>query len=305
MKTVYYPHDGREDLPRACYALGFFDGVHIGHRRLIAECVKMAGELGLVPAVFTFSSEGEELKRGAPRLTSTAEKLSIFAEMGVELAVVADFSAVSGLTPREFVADLLVARHGCRGALSGEGFRFGRGASGDASELVALLGEHSLPAVIVEDILYTGAPISSTRIREALGGGDMTLVRELLGRPYSVSGIVSHGNGMGNKIGIPTVNIAINANNPLQNGVYASRVRLGERSFAGITNVGTCPTLGERERHSETLIFDFCEDAYGAAVTVELLKFLRPERCFRGVSDLLLQVNEDIRRAKEYVGKMD
>lgn len=305
MKTVYYPRDGVSGLPHAAYALGFFDGVHIGHAHLVGECVARAREEGLVPAVFTFVSESDGLKRGSPRLTSTEEKLALLEGLGVELAVVADFSAVSGLSAREFATELLVDKLGCRAALVGEGFRFGRGAEGNAELLASLFSECKLPCRIVRDLCLDGLPVSSTRIREAMSRGDMRTARLLLGRAPSVSGVVTHGNGMGNKMGIPTVNIAINANNPLQNGVYAARVRLGEESFSGITNVGTCPTFGERARHTETLIFDFAEDAYGSSVTVELLEFLRSERCFSGADELVRQIDEDIRRAKEYVGKMD
>ena len=299
MKVIYYPREEYTGERKACYALGFFDGVHKGHARLLAECVDCARERGLVPAVFTFRAEDDGLKGGSARLLPTERKLELIAECGIELAVVAEFSAVSRLTPEDFVKEVLAARLGCGAAVTGPGFRFGKGASGDARDLVRLMGECGLAALTVPDEYDGDKPISSTRIRELIASGRMREAAALLGRSYSVSGVVSHGLGLGKGLGFPTLNLPINDKNCLQNGVYASRVILRGESFAGITNVGRCPTVGERERHAETMIFDFSGDLYGERVEVELLEFLRPERAFSSREELVRQIDEDIRRVKD------
>ena len=168
MKTIYYkPGVSPTDMPITC-ALGFFDGVHLGHRHLIEECIKEAKKTKTASAVFTFSSEEKNLKGGVPRLYTTEEKLSLLESLGLDLVIVADFSSVCTFSPETFVNDVLIRDLGVITALSGEGFRFGTCASGDAEALSELLANAGKRSITVKDVAIDGKNVSSTAIREAL-----------------------------------------------------------------------------------------------------------------------------------------
>lgn len=282
----------------AAVCLGFFDGVHLGHRALILECVRYAKENGLTPTLFTFPSECERLKGGAPRIYSTADKLKLIEALGIEHTVLADFDSVANLSPREFVTDILIRDLGAVSSHSGTSFRFGRRASGDSEALVRLMGEHGLSAFTVGDVSFFGEPVSSTRIREALALGDMKSAAELLGAPYFTSGEVVHGDGRGHLFGIPTVNTALHDSELLPSGVYRTELDIGGVTYSALTNVGTCPTFGERERHAETLILSFSGDLYGERICIRFLEYLRQEQKFESAEELLETIEKDIKGVK-------
>ena len=289
-----YHGDGK----RRAVCLGFFDGVHIGHRALIRECVGYAKKNGLIPTVFTFPSECDRLKGGAVRIYSTEDKLEIFASLGIEHTVLADFDSVAGLSPADFVHKALIRDLGAVSAHSGTSFRFGIGASGGSEMLVSLMKERGLSAFTVGDVLLDGAPVSSTRIRNALSSGDTVQASLLLGEPYFTKGTVVHGDGRGHLYGIPTVNTALPYAALLRSGVYRTEIEISGRRYSALTNVGTCPTFGERERHAETLILDFSGDLYGERVKIRYLEFQRGERKFESAEELISTIKKDIKRIK-------
>ena len=213
MRIIEYKHGADVITNRADIAvcLGFFDGVHLGHRALIERTVAVARERDLVPAVFTFPQDSFSLKPNAARLYTTEEKLGIFDSLGIELVILADFDSVSGLLPSEFVKDVLVGALGARVSLCGEDFRFGHHASGSSADLGALMAECGGEA-FVHDMRYYDFPdgraeISATLIRKYLADGNISRATALLGEPYKLSGRVVHGKGKGKKqiifIGIP------------------------------------------------------------------------------------------------------
>lgn len=289
-----YHGDGK----RRAVCLGFFDGVHIGHRALIRECVSYAEKNGLIPTVFTFPSECERLKGGAPRIYSTGEKLGILSALGVGHTVLADFESVAGLSARDFVRRVLTEDLGAASAHSGTSFRFGRGASGNAEQLRALMEEAGLPAFTVGDVLFSGEAVSSTRIRDALERGDAALAALLLGEPYFTEGTVIPGDGRGHLFGIPTINTALPHEGLLMGGVYRTETEISGERYPSLTNVGTCPTFGERERHAETLILDFSRDVYGERVKIRYLEYIRGERKFESADELINTIKKDIKRVK-------
>lgn len=294
MKTVYYKPNTRPVCDSLTCALGFFDGVHLGHRHLIAECVRIAGETGTASAVFTFSSEGGLLKGGVPRLYTTEEKLSIIESLGVDYAIVADFSSLSGYSPEAFVKDILVGDLNTVTAISGEGFRFGAGARGDAGLLSSLFSSLGRRALTVRDVRYMDKTVSSTAIREALSEGRTEYAGELLASPYFKRGEVRRGLGLGHLHGFPTVNTDISPDNPLLGGVYLTELAVDGATYKALTNVGTCPTFGERERHAETMIMDFSGDLYGHTVDIRFLKYLRPETHYSSAAELAEQIKKDM-----------
>ena len=289
-----YHGDGK----RRAVCLGFFDGVHIGHRALIRECVSYAKKNGLIPTVFTFPSECDRLKGGAPRIYSTGEKLGIIAALGVEHAVLADFDSLAELSPENFVNKVLIEDLGAASAHSGTSFRFGKGASGNAETLSLLMEKRGLHAFTARDVLFSGEAVSSTRIRDALARGDAALAGLLLGEPYFTEGTVIPGDGRGHLFGIPTVNTKLPHERLLMGGVYRTETEISGERYSSLTNVGTCPTFGERERHAETLILDFSRDIYGERVKIRYLEYLRGERKFESADELISTIKNDIKRVK-------
>ena len=291
---------GEEYAESGCVlALGFFDGVHIAHRALIARAKECASELGARLGVFTFPSKGS-VKSGAPRIYGDGEKLGIFESLGVDFTVLADFSSLSSLSAEKFVSDVLISDLGAAVCAAGFNFRFGKGASGNSATLSALMAENGARAVIEDELSDGGQTVSASRIRTLLSDGEISEAARLLGEPYSLTGEVERGNSMGKRLGYPTVNIRIGSGRALpRRGVYKSSVEVDGKIHKGLTNLGTCPTLGEREVHAETYILGFSGDLYGKRVRVRLLEFLRDERRFNSPDELKMQINVDINTIKE------
>jgi riboflavin kinase/FMN adenylyltransferase len=219
--------------------------------------------------------------------------------MGIEIAVVADFKSVMPLSPIDFVKNALCCDLGCAVALTGEGFRFGKGARGDASMLRELIKESGGSAITVKDISFSGAPVSSTRIREALSLGKIEEANTMLSSPFFIRGTVERGLGEGRLWGFPTVNIGIAHNSPIANGVYKSSLKIGDKVYTGLTNIGVCPTFGKRERHAETTILNYSGELYGNTLDIQLIKFIREERMFESPTELAKQIQKDIKKVRE------
>jgi len=298
MEIIRYPAQWG-GLPPLAIALGFFDGVHIGHRRLIERMIGEARRRGLSTAIFTFSSEGEGLKRGAVRLYSTEERIRLLAEFGVDYIILSDFSAVAGIGARDFVLRDLCENLGCRLAVAGYNFRFGAGASGDAEALTELMREAGGEAVILPEERFEGGTLSTTVIRAALADGRCELAANMLGQPYHVGAVVEHGRGDGHKFGFPTINTSRKSDVPLPRGVYATVVEVRGKHYTGVTNLGVCPTFEEREEHFETMLLGFDERVYGERVRIYFLSLLRGERVFPSPEELKKQIDLDAARAEE------
>ena len=298
-----YPSGAQHAQEARAACLGFFDGVHLGHRALILETVERANAAGLVPTVFTFPSETAELKSGAARIYSTEQKLRIFEQLGVGTVVICDFASVAGLSAREFVSDVLIRELGVRLALSGEDFRFGHLAQGDSAELSRLMRELGGDAVIHKTEYCTlpsgRVEISATLIRELLAAADVRGAVALLGAPYRIGGEVKGGLGLGRTYGFPTLNTDI-GDSPLARGVYHTEVRIGGRSYTGLTNIGTCPTFGERAMHAESYLLDFDGDAYGERAEILFIDYIREERTFGSAEELRSEIDKNI---KELLGR--
>lgn len=274
-------------------ALGFFDGVHSAHRSLILEAKKRAEAIGAPLGIFTFSAESG-IKKDTQRLYTTEERLGIIEGLSVDFAVVAEFSEICALCPEEFVGEVLISGLDAAVAFAGYNFRFGKGALGHARDLERLMTEAGRDAVICNEITRDGKRVSSTAVRSLIESGEMKEAAELLGSPYFLTGKVVKGNGQGRSLGFPTVNTPLRAGKVIPKlGVYRSLVKLPQGIYNGVTNLGVCPTLGERDAHAETYIIDFDGDVYGENVTVYLLEYLREERTFAGKEELIMQINID------------
>lgn len=297
-KTEYAP--GKAYGTKGCVlALGFFDGVHEGHRELLRRTVAEAKSRGTSSAVFTFSYDGG-IKSEVPRIYSERERDMLFAELGIDVCIAADFGAVSGVSADDFVLGVIKEEIGADVVVAGYNYRFGHRGAGDARKLAELMRSFGAEALILDAYMLDGEPVSSTRVRALLTEGDVLGARRLLGAPYFLGGTVEHGRADGRKFGFPTINLSVPKGRArLRHGVYLTAVKIGEKLYTGLTNVGECPTFEKREYHAETFVLDFERDVYGMEAELYFLDFIREERVFSSASELGEQIRADEKAARE------
>ncbi len=275
-------------------ALGNFDGVHLAHQALLKE----AGAPGLVPAVFTFE------RPAAPYLTTREERLSLFASFGIKIVFLASFEGWKDLSCPSFV-DFLKDALAVRRVICGFNFRFGRGAAGDASYLSSLAEKTGISCQVLPEMTYEGETISSSAIRGHLAAGEPARAAALLGRPYSLTGVVAHGFSVGkSRLATPTINLPVPCDAaPLRHGVYVTHTALAGRTFSSVTNIGKNPTYGRDRVTCETYLLDAEGDFYGLKATVFFDEFLRPEMKFPSEAALKAAISWDIATAAAYPRK--
>lgn len=293
--TVY--ENGEKISGARVIALGFFDGVHIGHRKILDTARAEATRLGIPLAAFTFSLDSGI--KDEMRIYTERERLHLLGECGVDEVIIASFADMRGLSGEDFVNEYLIARFGCEIAVVGEDFRFGKGASCDASELSRLMGSKNKRCITVGDVTIGGVRVSTTEIKGMLSRGEITAANTVLGSPYLIISSVAHGRAVGRTLGFPTLNCDIGSKRPIRQGVYASSVVIGGEEYSALTNVGVCPTFDIREAHAETFILDFNREIYNEEVKIYLHGFLRDEMRFSTKEALISQINTDIENAKE------
>lgn len=282
-------------------AIGNFDGVHLGHQAILAQLCARAVADGMSPSVMTFEPHPREFfsPSAAPtRLTSLREKLELFAESGVERVYLCRFNKkFAGIDAQRFMQDVL-GEMNVRMIMVGEDFRFGAARTGGVPELRAQgFGVESLADVTVD-----GARVSSTAIREALAAGNLALAERLLGRPYSISGHVAHGDKLGRQLGYPTANIYMLHERPPLLGIYAVKLSgLDGQALPGVASLGVRPTTKVQGKPLlEVHLFDFDRDIYGRHVRVHFLKKLRDEAKFPNLEALKRQIAADEQAARDY-----
>ena len=288
-------------------ALGFFDGVHKGHGELLKKTVQRAKELGAVPAVFTFDRPPKEVVTGQPvfLINSAEERQEIIRRIyGIEQVILAPFDRAMMTMPwQDFITELLVKHYGAVHLVAGHDYRFGHKNEGDPAKLQAKCAELGLGCDIIPRVEHDGITVSSTYIRTLVESGDVERAAEFLGHRHCLSQTVEHGYRIGRTIGIPTINFNVPARVLLpQNGVYITRVHLPDgRSFAGVTNVGTRPTVSDSAAVSvETFLLDFHGDLYGQHIRLEFCRHLRREERFSDLPRLKAQIERDIDTARAY-----
>ncbi len=280
------PEEGRS------VALGFFDGVHIGHRAgLEAACRAGNGRCAAV----TFLPHTLTTKPEQTVLEDFEVQTAVMRQCGVAEIFLTDFAAVRGLTPEQFVNNILADQLHATAVTCGFNYRFGRGGSGDAALLRRLCETRGIAVTVVEPVLCDGEPVSSSAIRGLLAHGDMEMVRRMLGRPYCLCYPVIAGAHLGTSLGAPTANQMPPADRMLPRfGVYASAVTIGGKNYAGVTNIGIKPTVGGQQPLAETYIDGFSGDLYGQTIAVCPVRFLREERRFDSLAALQQQIDRDI-----------
>jgi len=288
-------------------SLGMFDGVHLGHQRLLAETVRRAHGAGLQALAITFEQHPLSLLAPpyAPGLLSGAEeKAALIAAQGIDLCLMIPFSpAFAAIGAAEFLEEIVVRRCRARYIICGDDFRFGQGGKGSVELLLQRGPDLGFEPVICPAVLYQERQVRSTRVRQSLLEGRVEEAATLLGRPYRLHGRVMEGDRRGRTIGFPTANLQPPAERLVpQNGVYAVRALLASGSHTAMLNIGTRPTFALETRTIEAHLLDFDGDIYGQELTLEFIARLRPEQRFSNVQDLIAQLNKDRDAARALVG---
>ena len=311
MKTICLQYPLPEDFQQpspSVIALGYFDGVHLGHRRVIQKAIDVAKANGWQSTVLTFDPHPREVlgQSGYTRyLTPLEDKLEQFAKLGVDVTYVMKFDiSFAAVYPEDFVEECLLPLS-CRHVVVGFDFTFGHRGKGTASTLQELSGGR-YGVDVIGPVNRLGEKVSSTMIREYLLNGDVRQTQQLLGRPYKIRGTVVHGDKRGRTIGFPTANIAVRSPYLIgKNGVYGVRIKVDHHTYYGVMNVGIKPTfeLEKKEKSLEVHILDFSGEIYGKEVEVEFLFFIREEQKFSGVDALIAQIRKDVETARKTFAK--
>lgn len=288
-------------------ALGSFDGLHLGHMAVINDAKNLASMLGATPCICTFQEHPLKTLTGQapPALFSGDVKDEVFRSTGIEV-VRLDFASVMHMSPEEFFTEILFKTLHVAGVCCGFNYSFGDGGTGTPEVLERLCAEAGVVFSASPATLLDGEPISSSRIRNAIFGGNIELANRMMGRPFKYRTQVVDGDKRGRTWGIPTINQVFPEDLIIpRHGVYASRCIIDGRTYMGATNIGVRPTVKENDRpSSETNLLDYDGDLYGKYVDVCLLKFLRPEKKFDTVEELETQIRTDIETVRK-IGTMD
>ncbi|HEV2558001.1 MAG TPA: bifunctional riboflavin kinase/FAD synthetase [Microvirga sp.] len=289
-------------LQGAVVAIGNFDGVHRGHRRLVEAARERALQLGRPAAVLTFEPHPRLFfQPDAPlfRLTPEPVKLALLRAQGLAGAFVRGFdAALAALSAEGFVTDLLVRRMGISGVVVGYDFHFGRGREGNPGRLEALSQEHGLSCTVVNVVAEHGVTVSSTAIRAALEQGDVAAANGLLGYRWFVRAEVRHGHKRGRDLGYPTANLRLADDTRLRHGIYAVRARVGDRVHDGVASFGRRPTFDNGAPLLEAYLFDFAGDLYGQELDVEFVAWIRGEERFESIEALVARMDRDAEEAR-------
>jgi len=303
---------GVENIPgpfkEAVLTIGNFDGVHRGHQEIFHRVVERARDMNGTAIVFTFEPHPLRVVRpgaGPPLITLYEQKVELVERYGIDVLICAEFTMDFARTSaREFIAGLLVERIGMKEIMVGYDWAFGRNREGDINFLLKMGQELGFQVCVLGPYAVGGTPVSSTRVRQVVVGGDVAEAARLLGRPYQVKGRVIRGRDRGGKLlGIPTANLKLVDELWPKPGVYAVTVEHGGRTLPGVANIGRNPTFGENELSVETHILDFSGDVYDQVIRLNFIARLRDEKRFEGPQALAAQIAADIEQSRQILSR--
>lgn len=287
-------------MEKTIFALGFFDGVHLGHQALLREAVRLAREKGVTAGAVTFSDHPDGLVSGsAPKLLNTAaDRNGLLQAYGIQNILELPFDEeVKNTHWASFLSQLVVA--GAAGFVCGDDFRFGAGGLGTPKKLEAFCKKRGIAYAIVPQQELDGVRVSSTHIRGLLEQGEMKHANRFLGHPHVLTGEVVLGRQLGRTIGIPTANVLIPEGLAVPKlGVYAGFTVVDGKAYRTVTNIGSRPTVGGHQVRTESWLLDFEGDLYGRKLTLALLDFLRPEQKFDSLEELKAQILQDAQQVR-------
>ena len=290
-------------MKKRIYALGFFDGVHLGHQKLLSQCVQLAGEYGCGTAAITFDRHPKALFRKDPTvlISTVPDRELLLRRYGMEQVLVLPVTTEIMTLPWQDFLGMLLDR-GAAGFVCGDDFRFGHRGEGNARILQQFCSQQKLPCIVVPEQTVGDIRISTTYIRRQIETGDMATAVTFLGHPYTLTGTVVRGQQLGRRLGIPTANLRLPAGLAVPKfGVYACCVIVDGRRYPAVTNIGTRPTVAGEGITVEPWILDYTGDLYGKEITLECYRFLRSEQKFPSLEALQAEIRRNAAETREYL----
>lgn len=298
---------GLDRLRRSVVAIGNFDGVHRGHRAVIATAMERAHAAHRPASVLTFEPHPRSFfQPDAPSflLSPEAAKLRLLSATGLNGAILLTFNAaLANLSAEQFVSDILIDRLAVTGAVIGFNFHFGKDRRGTPEFLEAQGNQHGFTVDVVPPYQLNGKRVSSGAIRDALSAGHINEATELLGYPWFVTGQVVHGDKRGRELGYPTANLRLEPDCALKYGVYAVRISVGGQLYDGVANFGRRPMFDTGAVLLEIFLFDFSGDLYGAVLDCAFVGWIRPELHFESIEELIRRMDDDCRHARSILAR--
>jgi len=280
------------EIPKSSIALGFFDGVHSGHKKVINSAIEYSDN----PVVFTFLLDDDKSKnkRNGKLIFPDNIRLQLLEQTGAKVFAL-PFSKIADFSPSQFVEEILVKKLNADAVFCGDSFRFGKNASADVNDLKILCKQKKIESHIIPSLKINNKIISSTLIRNFLLRGDLKKAKTFLGHNYFLENEIIIGNGIGNRLGVPTINLSFLKNQLIpKHGVYASFVYIDKQKYLGATNIGTKPSFGANTPICETHIIGYESKSYGKIARVELVRYIREEKAFNSHKELSIQIQKDI-----------
>lgn len=289
--------------PTAC-GLGNFDGVHLGHQKLIKELLKQATIRNLESTILTFEPHPSKIlypDKADPLIMTLKQKENVIKTYGIDNLVLIPFTRdFSNIDYEDFIYDILIKKCRAKTIVVGFDYRFGKKGAGNARILKEICRKEGIDTIIIPPVTYEGKIVSSTLIRSLIRNGNVKKAREFMARPFSIEGIVVYGDALGRELGFPTANVSYSPDIVLPaNGVYAVLVAWQGRILKGIANIGIKPTFNKNQITLEVHIFNFNEQVYGETLEVIFVEKIRDEIKFEGVSRLIDQIKKDVAMAKK------
>lgn len=304
IKIIRGAHNVPAELIGSVATIGNFDGVHLGHQALLQQLQQSAQDKNLPSVVISFEPLPLEVfspQSAPPRLATLRDKLPLLAQFGVDYLMLLAFNRrMAAWDAPEFVQKILIDALKIQHLVIGDDFRFGSARGGDVHLLTQLGRQYGFSVAPSSTVLSADMRISSTRIRQALGAGEMTAAAQLLGRAYSMAGKVVHGDQRGRELGYPTANILLKRPKSPVNGVFVVRALVDGKWHNGVANVGSRPTVGGLDARLEVHLFDFHQDIYGKLLKVEFLAKIRAEQKFANLNQLTAAIAQDNQEARAF-----
>jgi riboflavin kinase/FMN adenylyltransferase len=300
-----------EDIPSppdsCALAIGNFDGVHLGHRKILKTLIEEAKKSNLFPLLLTFHPHPAKVltKRKIELLQTIEQRLDEIKKSGVQMTVVLSFDhSLSQISAEEFIRTIIVQKLKAKKVIVGENFRFGKNRAGDVAKLHEWASRYGFSVQSIAPVTIQGSVVSSSLIRKLLQKGDVEKANLLLGRPYEIQGTVVRGKARGKKLGYPTANIH-SLNDIAPPGVFISKVGIGSRTYPSITHVGSKPTFDETDIMIESYVIDYDNSLYEKKMSVFFLKKIREERKFETAEALSLQIKSDLEKTRTFFQKQN
>ncbi len=304
-----YVHDSTQitNQKECVVVLGNFDGIHIGHQKLLEKAREEAKYKKIEVVVFSFYPPPTWVLSDKKKklITSREEKVKLMKEYGVNTFIEYPFDIeFSKITPSDFVRDILVKKLKAKSIVIGRNYHFGKRREGDSEYLKNIGKDNAMDVSVVDTVKIENRVVSSSVIRDLIAEGNIELVSKMLGRNYSVEGTVMHGKKLGRTIGFPTANLSTDNNRVYPpNGVYATSINLEDKTYLGITNIGINPTVLGKNKVIETNIFDFNGDIYDKNIEISFYKYIRSEKKFQSLDELKNQISEDSYQVRRFFCK--